>query len=223
MAQSYLVTYTLNNVIHKMENGSIATPAFQRGFVWNKALVKNLFESVNMGYPMGVIFAVRGRSDRYERAPIEHSHFPDSQEKALNPIDTYWIIDGAQRLAALYKVLKGTPTLELFYDLTDKQFRFEAPVQDNAKILKMSSVFKAREFMEAQAALARQPDGDSLLTELNELHRRFQEYQMHFQIIEDIDDDVTFEIFTRLNMSGLKLAREDVEQARKATKSKTGK
>lgn len=221
MARSYLILYTLNNIINKMENGSISTPAFQRGFVWNKRLVKSLFESVNKGYPIGLLLAVEGASDRFVRSSTENSYFPDAQSSGFDPHGTLWILDGSQRLAALYRVLRSKQqSLDLYYDLVEKEFHYEKGNNLPAKRLKMSALFDAKEFMRYQAYLAHLENPEVLINELNGIHNRFQLYEIPIQIISDVTDSEIIDIFTKLNVSGLTLKKEEVEKARKYKKPK---
>lgn len=215
MAKSYLYIHSLNNIFHMMENGSISTPSFQRGFVWNRELVKSLFESINNGFPIGIILAVKGENNKFHRSNSEFSNFPDVTHDANQPCSTLWVLDGSQRLAALYGVLKGNrSSLELYYDLDDKKFYFESSKSDALKRIYMAYLFDAKKFMEFQKALFSTDSSSNRIEELNNLHHRFQEYQIPFQVIDDVKDEEIVEIFTRLNMSGLSLKKEEIEKAR---------
>lgn len=215
MAKSYLYTHSLNNIFHMMENGSISTPNFQRGFVWNRELVKGLFESINKGFPIGMLFAVKGETNKFHRSKSEFSYFPDATQESYESHGTLWVMDGSQRLAALYGVLRGgRKSLELFYDLDDKEFYFEDSELEPSRRINMSYLFNAKKFMKFQKNLFSIDSSSKRIEELNDIHHRFQEYQIPIQVIEDVSDDEVAEIFTRLNMSGLTLRKEDIEKAR---------
>ena len=123
MINSQVSFYTLSNLFQMMENGSISAPSFGRGFVWTTELVKNLFDSINNGYPIGMISVVEGKSNQFDRSPSEKSYFPDPDLEGFDTWKTLWLLDGSQRLAALYSVLKGKQNnIELYYDLKKGEF-----------------------------------------------------------------------------------------------------
>ena len=65
MTESQIKVFTLNSILQMIENGSISIPSFSRGFVWNIELIKGLFDSINKGYPIGIILAVQGETDQF--------------------------------------------------------------------------------------------------------------------------------------------------------------
>lgn len=214
MANSYISSYTLIDLIHMMENGSISTPAFNRGFVWRKELIKNLFESINSGYPIGTIIAVKGNSIKFTPSLIEVSKFPNPKERGYSNESTIWIIDGTQRLSALYNILRsGSLGIELFYNVKTGDFHFDE--NDDKYSIKMSDIFNSSSFMDAQVKFAKfdSKGRDGLIENLNAVHKRFQYYQVPVQVISDVDNEHIREIFMRINMTGLSLSDAEIYRA----------
>lgn len=212
MARTSIMSITLIDVFHKMENGSILSPAFNRGFVWKKSQIKAIFESIYNGYPIGMILAVRGENFNFTNSSPDVSHFPDVEYD--NGYPSTWIIDGSQRLAALYSVLrKGTLGVDVYFDLIEKEFVFKPKAKNVKATVKMSDLFDYKAFMQAQDNLFFEDSFKAMLDDLNDLHRKFQDYQVPMQIIEDVDDNEVIEIFSRLNMSGSNLKKSEVEKA----------
>lgn len=49
------VDYTLNKLIEDIEFGEIGLPDIQRPFVWPASKVRDLFDSMYRGYPIGYL------------------------------------------------------------------------------------------------------------------------------------------------------------------------
>ncbi|GAB1053562.1 MAG: hypothetical protein Sw1PiTSA_41000 [Shewanella algae] len=216
MAKSMVTNVTLIDLFHKMESGGIRTPNFNRGFVWNKSLVKSLFESIYLGYPIGMILAVQGDFDDFIPSSKEQSHFPETVEDIyFNNSSTLWIIDGSQRLAALYGVLKGRSLdISLHYDLTEKEFVYKPKAKNKNSTIRMSDLFDYKAFMDFQDNLFSSESHKELLKEVNNLHSKFQNYQVAMQVVADIDSNEVIDVFMRLNMSGRSLKKDEIEKAK---------
>ena len=109
---------TISELLFHAESGLIHVPAFQRPWVWKKDHVSSLFTSLYRKYPVGaVVFWPNRTTDRKQH---------DS------------LIDGRQRLTALYGVIRGhrppwmseTPAefdKPLYFNVVDEQFGYPAP------------------------------------------------------------------------------------------------
>lgn len=97
------VDYTVNKLLEDIEIGNIGLPDIQRPFVWNKTKVRDLFDSMYRGFPIGyLLFWENG-------LPGEHRLIgADRKQKA--PI--LLIVDGQQRLTSLYAVIRGAPIID---------------------------------------------------------------------------------------------------------------
>lgn len=198
-----------------MENGTLAVPAFQRGYVWNIQYVKELFESINNGYPIGILIAVEHDTEHFKVASSELTFFPKIDSDKLVNSKRLWIIDGSQRLASLYNVLLGNNSnFTLLYDLENRKFIFPKNVDSTMKLISMSSLFNLKNFMDEQAKFAKNND-EHLLEELYSIFNKFRDYQVPIQVIEEVKDQDTVNIFTALNSSGIYLNEDDIQRARK--------
>jgi len=217
MALSYIASYTLIDLIHKMENGSISTPAFNRGFVWQQELIKRLFESIDKGYPIGTIIAVKGDSIQFDSSLSETSKFPNPKNNGYSNESTIWIIDGTQRLSALYNILRsGSLGLDLYYQVNIGEFTFDIDNENSRYTINMSDIFNSKSFMDAQVRFASfsEEERGELIEKLNAVHKRFQYYQVPVQVISEVNNDEIREIFMRLNMSGLALSKSEIDNAK---------
>lgn len=136
------VTYSLNKLIEDIEIGEIGLPDIQRPFVWTNTQVRDLFDSMYRGFPVGyLLFWANG-------LPGEHRQIgADGKQKSARLL----IVDGQQRLTSLYAVLKGVPIVR-------EDFRKE----------RIQIAFHPREerFEVADAAIKRDPEFIADISEL---------------------------------------------------------
>ncbi|CAI9008463.1 DUF262 domain-containing protein [Pseudomonas chlororaphis] len=215
MAKTFMMNITLIDLLHKIENRIILTPSFNRGFVWSNSQIKSLFESIYLGYPIGMILAVSGEAFDFETSPPHSSHFPEGDKYIDLPSQTLWIIDGSQRLAALYGVLrKSSLDTNIYFDLTNKEFTLKPNQKNKNATIKMSELFDYRAFMKVQEKLFLEKTFEESLHNLNDLHKKFQEYQIPVQVIMETDKNEAIEIFSRLNIFGSSLKKDELKKAK---------
>lgn len=101
------VNYDLNSLVKYIELGEIGLPDIQRPFVWKNAKVRDLFDSMYQGYPVGyLLFWQNGYSDDIR---VIGTDFKQKPSRLL-------IVDGQQRLTSLYAVVKGISVIRENYD-----------------------------------------------------------------------------------------------------------
>ena len=98
--------HNLEGLLSKVEHGEIALPDIQRPFVWSNARVRDLFDSMYRGFPVGyLLFWSTGAGVGAKQIGT------DSKQAA----PSYLIVDGQQRLTSLYAVVKGKPVVRKDY------------------------------------------------------------------------------------------------------------
>jgi hypothetical protein len=96
----------LSKLMEEIDSGEIGLPDIQRPFVWTAAKVRDLFDSMYRGFPVGhLLFWASLRDGGDRRIGI------DGKQQAPRLL----IVDGQQRLTSLYTVLKGKPVLTADY------------------------------------------------------------------------------------------------------------
>jgi hypothetical protein len=100
------VKYQLGALMHYIELGEIGLPDIQRPFVWPNAKVRDLFDSMYRGYPVGYLLLWQNGVDGGQK-----TIGTDSKQKAARLL----IVDGQQRLTSLYAVIKGIPVIRENY------------------------------------------------------------------------------------------------------------
>lgn len=97
------VDYTVGKLLEDIAIGDLGLPDIQRPFVWDTTRVRDLFDSMYRGYPIGtLLFWENGY-------PAEHR--PIGVERKQN-VPHLLIVDGQQRLTALYAVMRGEQILD---------------------------------------------------------------------------------------------------------------
>lgn len=100
------VDYTVGKLLEDIELGEIALPDLQRPFVWHTTRVRDLFDSMYRGYPVGtLLFWENPFGDKY------HTIGTDTKQKEPKLL----IVDGQQRLTALYAVVRAQPIKDKHY------------------------------------------------------------------------------------------------------------
>ena len=98
-------------ILDRIDMGSLALPAFQRGFVWKRPQIKNLMNSLYKGYPVGSLLTWTTRA---EQAEVRTS----GDAMASGPIEL--LLDGQQRVTSLYGLIREGPPQ--FFDGDNKAF-----------------------------------------------------------------------------------------------------
>ncbi|MBO6940936.1 MAG: DUF262 domain-containing protein [Deltaproteobacteria bacterium] len=97
------VDYSVSHLISEIESGEIGLPELQRPFVWKKSKVRDLFDSMYQGFPVGYLL-LWANSDYVSRSI--------GAEKKQFDTPRLLVVDGQQRLTSLFAVLKGMPVVD---------------------------------------------------------------------------------------------------------------
>ena len=118
------VDYDLDTLIKFISLGRIGLPDIQRPFVWKNAKVRDLFDSMYKGYPVGYLLLWRNELVDTSRAiGIENKQKPPQLV----------IVDGQQRLTSLYAVIKNIPVLRENFKSEQIQIAFN-PLEDRFEV-----------------------------------------------------------------------------------------
>ena len=103
------VDYKLENMLLDIESGKMGLPDLQRPFVWSNNKVRDLLDSMMLGYPLGFVMLWDAPEDDGKNRLIGTDGHQHQAPKQL-------IIDGQQRLTSLYAVMYGK-------EIVDSKFR----------------------------------------------------------------------------------------------------
>ncbi len=95
-------SYPLHRLIEEIDSGDIGLPDIQRPFVWKSTKVRDLFDSMYRGFPVGYLLFWETESS------------PEARQIGVGTKRTVprrLIVDGQQRLTSIYAVVKGLPVI----------------------------------------------------------------------------------------------------------------
>lgn len=101
-------TLTVNQLIEKIDTGELGLPELQRPFIWKDSKVRDLFDSMMRGYPIGYLMLWECPSLDKKKSIGVDAHSYDTPKEV--------IIDGQQRLTSLYAVMKGKKVINSKFD-----------------------------------------------------------------------------------------------------------
>ncbi len=99
-------SYTISELFAAVERGGFVIPTFQRDVLWRHERIANLWDSMYRGFPIGSLLYW----ETAERLDLirEVGGFPLSAERPEEREREYrYILDGQQRLTAIYVAMKG--------------------------------------------------------------------------------------------------------------------
>ena len=213
--------YSLTHLIEDIKHGNIALPDIQRPFVWSAAKVRDLFDSMYRGYPVGTLMLWETGADVGTRQVGGGE--TDKVAKLL-------IVDGQQRLTSLFAVLTGrvvltksfeTKRIRIAFRPADETFEVtDAAIEKDPEFIPdITSLWKngykstVRHFM---TRLGGSRDGEFDHAEQDHLEERLDRVRdlrdFRFQVIElnaGANEEQVAEIFVRTNSKGVTLNQAD--------------
>lgn len=118
------VDYDLGSLVKYIGLGEIGLPDIQRPFVWKNAKVRDLFDSMYKGYPVGYLLF-------WQNALVNSARTigTDIKQKTSRLV----IVDGQQRLTSLYAVIKNIPVLRENFENEQIQIAFN-PLEEKFEV-----------------------------------------------------------------------------------------
>ncbi len=215
------VSYTLSKLLQDIEMGEIGLPDIQRPFVWPNSKVRDLFDSMYKGFPVGyLLFWANGAGDGHRQIGV------DDKQKASRLL----IVDGQQRLTSLYAVINGVSVLredykkekiQVAFNPTSQKFEVAdaATVRDPEYIPDISviwsddtDIFELAESHLAKLRAAREVNADEqkqIRKSINNLDN-IQNYPFTaLEVSGTATEEQVAEIFVRVNSKGTPLKQAD--------------
>jgi len=212
------IEWRVDSLIMGVEDGTIQLPDLQRPFVWPAAKVRDLFDSMYRGYPVGELMFWDVPAEGETRAIGGNAQLGASHQ----------IVDGQQRLTSLYAAIKGKPVFDENYrnreikigfnPFTEKfEVRTPAIARSAQWIEDISTVFdsslKARKvfvkrYVESGGELT-DDDEERLWEVFIRLHDllKYQFEIVHIQ--KEVTKATVADIFVRINSEGVSLKAYD--------------
>ena len=213
-------TYSLQSLMENIRRGEIALPDIQRPFVWAPSKVRDLFDSMFKGFPVGYLLfwatdaevgARRIGTEKKEAAP------------------RLLVVDGQQRLTSLFAVMTGNPIVRK--DFTEGRIRvafrpsdarFEvtdaAIERDPEFVADITDLWRSyrettRRFFTTLKERREEPMTDAEEERLEAALDRVRDLQHYpFKAVEldaTVGEELVAEVFVRINSEGVTLNQAD--------------
>ena len=210
----------LGKLVERIAAGQIRVPRFQRAFVWRQTNLHALLESILHGFPIGSIL-VWDTEENVESAqhigPIEISPRPNGM--------IGYLLDGQQRVSTLVGTLRLTDDMNATVDQVDwcvycnldtREFHRAPKEGVGPQHFPVRSLLNTAEFFDACRRIQSEGDPDrsqKWLDEADRLASAFRDYQLPLIRIRDADLDSAVTVFARLNLTGRKMAADEMVSA----------
>lgn len=219
-------TLTVNQLIEKIDTGELGLPELQRPFIWKDSKVRDLFDSLMRGYPIGYLMLWECPSLEKNKSIGVDLHSYDSPKEV--------IIDGQQRLTSLYAVMKGKKVINSKFDeksiiisynpLQDKfEVGYQATKKDPEWIYNISDVYttsssfkfinsfikRLSEYRECKGGVLTEAEQDTISENINAIVNLKNHTLPVFDIKANAEEEDVSEIFVRVNSGGVSLKQND--------------
>ena len=215
------VGYSLNLLMEYIEMGEIGLPEIQRPFIWKATKVRDLFDSMYKGFPVGyLLFWSNGYGGNHRQIGTE------SKQKAPRLL----IVDGQQRLTSLYAVLKNRPVLRSDYTEQNIQIAFRpsdskfevadaAILRDPEYIPNISELWSTeisrnryvKEFIKRlrDSREINEDEEDFLIESIDRLYDLHNYPFTALELSSSVNEEHVADVFVRINSQGITLNQAD--------------
>ncbi len=224
MAQVFKTTdYTIGKLMDDIEIGDIALPDIQRPFVWYKKIskVRDLFDSIYRGYPIGYLLFWENAN----RSDYKNIGFEEKKRR----IPRFLIIDGQQRLTALFAVIKNQEVLTPDYENKKIRIAFH-PIDAMFKVGDAATDRDPEYIPDISALWSGEGDFAIISNFISQLKEKrgitkdeektissniqslinINKYPLTaLEIDPDLEEEIVSEIFVRINSQGVNLTQAD--------------
>lgn len=217
----------VGNLLNEVIEGKIGLPDLQRPFVWSDTKVRDLFDSMMKGFPVGYVMLWASPEDYTNTKTIGNN-----EKQFKRPDDL--VIDGQQRLTSLLAAISGTKVkdknfkerrIRISFDPLTREFQSwtNATEKDYQMIADIADVFSAHDNLQTSAYRrnlykrmdeGRQKKGEPILTDEERdviedninLLLNLRNYTIPtLRILSKADEEDVAEIFRRVNSGGQNL------------------
>ena len=213
--------YLLTHLIEDIKHGNIALPDIQRPFVWSATKIRDLFDSMYRGYPIGTLMFWETGAETGTR---------QVGGGASDRVAKLLIVDGQQRLTALFAVITGREVINKSFQSRRIRIAFnpreqsfavtDAAIERSPEYIADITTLWGGSYKSTVRGFLQQLDEsrDETMThaEQDQLEERIDRVRdlrdFRFQVIElnaDADEEQVAEIFVRINSEGVKLSQAD--------------
>lgn len=209
----------LVNFLDDIANGNICVPVFQRDFVWDEKQMRELFDSISRGYPIGSLLLWKPNEKFKSHSKI------GPYEIAQKQTDSIYILDGFQRLTTLFAVLSNPKKFNkndsdsdlkkfsIYYDLKNEEFTYlRNNKSSNNYFIPLYRIVDTYEFLdflqELQDFFTDKIERDIYIENAKKISKVIYDYEIPYVEIRGGDIKSAVEIFSRVNSKGTEISED---------------
>ncbi len=167
------VDYNLKGLVSNIALGQIGLPDIQRPFVWRNVKVRDLFDSIYRGYPVGYLLFWETSPESLRAA---NPRGIGTDEKQLPP--QLMVVDGQQRLTSLYSVMAGIPVVRANYEEERIRIAFN-PMEEKFEVTS-AAIERDRVYI---------PDISRVWSEDTDIFELVDDYLAELESVRHVSDD----------------------------------
>ena len=204
----------IEEIISQLELGKCILPSFQRQYVWDEDDIRDLIDSIINNYPIGTI--ILWKPSNPFLTEIDPFSKPLIDTDAKKPTETFYVIDGQQRLTSLLLLFKNweisrggekiTCEIPITYNPSNKKF-----YKSKTRGIDLSHLIKAFALndMETLLKLGKEAPKEQF-EDMKEKIKRILKYKLPIYVMKTYEEnEQTFldmaEAFIRVNRYGVKI------------------
>jgi len=208
--------FSIEDLLDRVRRGEVRIPEFQRPLRWTEEDVRDLFDSVYRGYPIGTLLFWK------REAPAASVTFGPVRIDAPSTSQALWVVDGQQRITSLAGVLlhpayeesSGRDAFVLYFDLeTEEVISASASASPPEHWLPLRVVQDSElllEWLDRYPGRTRYPEHTRRAIRLG---KSIREYHVPAYVVEAAEEKTLRIIFKRLNTAGSPLIETEVFNA----------
>lgn len=209
----------IKDIVRHIDNatlGKLDIPEFQRGFVWSPEKTKNLVDSLWRGYPIGTIL-------------LWESKYSSPRVSLGSQYQKLWVVDGQQRITSLSLIFGKKPywwadamewnrcyeKYNVLVNISRPKDSLEFALPNPIRKMSPEWVSVRNILISENLSKDAEETAKKIKQDFSEVHEKLQsvrkiEHYPLYEIIVDHEVEDVAEIFTRLNMAGVKVRESDV-------------
>jgi len=215
------VDYGLSKLVEDIDFGDIGLPDIQRPFIWKNVKVRDLFDSMYKGFPVG--YFLFWANDRFDDAARQIG--VDLKQR----VPKLLVIDGQQRLTSLYSVIMNRKVIDKNYgevklniafnpisekfEVTDAAIRRDPEwIPDISAVWGSEGMFAFVTGYLAKLRDGREMDADEekrLAANIDKLHDLVNYPFTALEVSGSVGEEEVADIFVRINSEGVMLNQAD--------------
>jgi len=227
-----LTSPLLRDLLTEIEQGRYAVPEIQRPYVWTNPQVRELFESIYKGYPIGSIIVWEPAPEIFEEyGDLFRAFSKELEDRRRN--FKYVVIDGQQRLLSLWLAKRGRVTIvdtygherertiNLYYNVDNDEFfvdRARKKYENDPYVYRISDILDYVKFEDVEDLVESKEVDESIqkkkiIKKLRKVRDSLLNYPVNvYTIPESVlkyrkegDDDNFLEIFEKISQMFVRL------------------